>query len=82
MRGEIMWMPEKASDWTSVVEVDGEVPSGAKARIVVGGPMYGLKPVPFIESSPSSGAKALDIVGVVAARLKSCPDTRPSEASC
>jgi len=67
---------EGEQDESDLVEAEGssvENPSGAKARGISDGLMYGLKPVPFT-GEQSSGAKTRVDGEAFAARLKSCPD--------
>jgi Fe-S oxidoreductase len=57
--------------------------SGAKAPIDSVGVVRGLKPPPPSGSSFSARAKARGVFAGFAARLKSCPDTKPSfSAAC
>jgi GntP family gluconate:H+ symporter len=59
-----------------VPELAEDRPSGAKAHDDSADDMRGLKPPPTSGERPS-GAKAQADDGALAARLKSCPDTKP-----
>jgi len=65
---------------SAAVQAIGKL-SGAKARGDYVGSMRGLKPPPPSVRGAFSGAKAQHHFGPFAARLKSCPDTKPVHAT-